>query len=169
MDSPDKVLVFGAAYGDVGEAMADYAEMKDLHRDGELGDYDAAIVTKEPSGMLIVSDADAGGRFRAGTKGAVVGAVLGLVFPPSAIGMAALGAVAGGTMGQVKRHLKRGDMKELGELLQPGESGIILVTDRATEKAVKALFNRAKRANALEVEADTEAIKAAVRDAAGQG
>jgi uncharacterized membrane protein len=168
MDSPDKVLVFGAAYGDVGEAMADYAEMKDLHRDGELGDYDAAIVTKEPSGMLIVSNSDAAGRFKSGSKGAVVGAVLGLVFPPSAIGMAALGAAAGGAMGQVKRHLKRSDMKELGELLQPGESGIILVTESVTDHAAKALFNRAIRAKALEVEADTEAIKAAVKNAAGQ-
>jgi len=166
MASSGKLTVVGAAYADVGEAMKDYAEMQALYEEG-MGDYEAATVTKEMSGMLIVSNADASGRFRSSAKGAVVGAVLGMVFPPSVVGMAALGAAAGAAVGPVSRHLKRRDMKELGELLNPGESGIILVAESITDKAAAKLFPSSLRKKSIEVEGDAEAIKAAVREAAG--
>lgn len=168
MSKTDKLIVFGAAYADVGEAMKDFAELQDIHTEGGIGDYDAGIVTKEPSGMLVLSNADSTGRFKGAAAGAVVGGVLGAVFPPSMLGLAALGAAAGAVVGGVKKHIGRGDIKSLGELLQPGESGILLVTERASAEAEAALMPRASRKKSIEVEGDAEAIKAAVREAAGQ-
>jgi uncharacterized membrane protein len=167
MASSGKLQVFGAAYADIGEAMTDYTEMQALYEEG-MGDYDAATVTKEMSGMLIVSNADASGRFKASAKGAVVGAVLGMAFAPAVLGMAALGAATGAAIGRVNKHLKRRDMKELGELLNPGESGIILVTESITDDTAAKLFPRALRKKSIEVEGDAEAIKVAVREAAGR-
>lgn len=167
MAESGKLTVVGAAYADVGEAIKDYTDMQLLYGEG-MGDYDAATVTKEMSGMLIVSNADASGRFKASAKGAVVGAVLGMAFAPAVLGMAALGAATGAATGRVKRHLKRRDMKELGELLNPGESGIILVTESITDKAAAKLFPHAMRKKSIEVEGDTEAIKAAIHEAAGR-
>jgi len=161
-----KLKVFGAAYEDVGVAMQDYADMQLLYQDG-MGDYDAAIVTKEPNGALVVSNADAGGRLKTSAKGAVVGAVLGMAFAPAVLGMAALGAATGAAVNQVNRHLKRRDMKELGELLNPGETGIIIVTESITDEAAARLLPHASRKKSIEVEGDAEAIKAAVRDASG--
>ena len=166
----DALLVYGAAYDDVGEAMKDFADIKAMWGDKEIGDYDGAILTKEPSGMLILTNADSSGRFKSTFKGLFVGAVLGVVFPPSVLGMAALGAGAGAITGKAKRHLDRTDFKSLGDLLEPGESGILLVTTRVSDWAAPKVLSRAKRHKSIEVEGDAEAIIAAVRaEAEGSG
>jgi len=167
MSESGKLIVYGAAYAEIGEAMKDYQEMQPLYIEGQMGEFDAAIIVKEPSGMIIVSEADSSGRFKSAGKAAVVGAVLGIVFPPSALAMAAVGGAAGAAM--VSKHLKRSDMKEIGEVLNPGESGIMLVTERLDENAGAKLFGRAIRKKAAWVQGDAEAIKAAIRQAAGQG
>ncbi len=158
--------VFGAAYEDVGDAMKDFADMQSMHVEGQIGDYDAAIVTKEPSGQLIVSNGDSSGHFKGATAGAVVGAVLGAVFPPSMIALAALGAGAGAIAGGSKKFIGRGDMKSLGDLLQPGRSGIILVSERISDEAAANLMPRALRKKSTEVEGDAEDVVAAIRTAA---
>jgi len=169
MAKTDKLKVFGAAYGDVGDAMKDFAEMQSMHVEGEIGSYDAAIVTREPSGQLILSNGDSSGHFKGASAGAIVGAVLGAVFPPSMIGLAALGAGAGAIAGGSKKFIGRGDIKSLGDLLKPGESGILLVSDRVSDDAAASLMPRASRKNSIEVEGDAEAIKAAVRAATMPG
>ena len=164
----DKLIVFGAAYSDVADAMADFSKVEDWRTEGEIGDYDGAIVTKEPSGMLVLSNGHSAGRFKGVSAGAVVGGMLGVVFPPSIIGMAALGAGAGAIAGRTKKHIGRGDIKSLGELLNPGESGILIVTDHVSDKAATELLPKAIRKKSIEVEGDAEAIKAAVLEAAEQ-
>lgn len=166
MSTDGKLIVFGAAYEDVADAMVDFAELQDMHVEGEIADYDAGIVTKEPSGMLVLSNGDSTGHFKGAAAGATVGAVLGAVFPPSMLGLAALGAAAGAAIGGLKKHIGRGDIKSLGELLEPGESGILIVTERVSDKAVGALLSRSIRKKIIDVEGDAEAIKAAVRKAA---
>ncbi len=167
MSESGKLVVYGAAYAEVGEAMKDYREMQPLHVEGQMGEFDAAIITKEPSGMIIVSESDSSKRFKSAGKAAVVGAVLGIVFPPSALAMAAVGGAVGAAT--VSKYLKRGDMKELGELLNPGESGIMLVTEWLDENAGAKLFGRAIRKKAIAMEGDAEAIKSAVKSMAGVG
>ena len=166
MGKTDTLIVVGAAYSDVADAMADFSEVEDWHVEGEIADYDGAIVTKEPSGMLQLSNAHSAGRFKGVGAGAVVGGILGVVFPPSMIGMAALGAGAGALAGHTKKHIGKGDIKSLGELLNPGETGILIVTEHISDKAAVKLLPRAIRRNAIEVEGDAEAIKTAVREAA---
>lgn len=168
MSSSDKWTVFGGAYSEVGDAMKDFAELQDLNVQGEVASYDAGLVTKEPSGMVILSNADSSGSFKGAAAGAMVGAVLGVVFPPSLIGLAALGAAGGAVAGSLSKHMGRGDFKDLGELLEPGESGILIVTERASDKAFEKLMSRASRKRAIKVEGDAEAIKAAVREVVGQ-
>lgn len=167
MSEPDKLIVYGAAYAEIGEAMKDYQEMQPLYIEGQMGEFDAAIITKEPSGMIIVSEADSSGRFKSAGKAAVIGAVLGIVFPPSALVLAAVGGAVGAAT--VSKHLTRVDMKEIGEVLNLGESGIMLVTERLDENAGAKLFPRAIRKRAAWVEGDAAAIKDAVKSVPGAG
>ena len=64
-------------------------------------------------------------------------------------------------------QLSRGDFKELGDLLRPGESGILLVADSITDSAAAKLMPRALRTVSAESQGGAEAIKDAVRRAAG--
>jgi len=56
-----------------------------------------------------------------------VGALLGIVFPPSIIGTAAAGGVAGGVIGYLWHGMSRGDMKDLGEALDEGQAPLIMI------------------------------------------
>ena len=66
---------------------ADYDVVKDLHAVGAVGTYDAAVVTKDDSGKIHVNKDETTTRHGA-WGGAGVGALVGILFPPSIIGTA---------------------------------------------------------------------------------
>jgi uncharacterized membrane protein len=61
-------------------------------------------------------------------KGLVAGAVVGLLFPPSIIVGAAAGAASGGVITRLNRSLDRGDIKDLGEVMDSGEIAMVVLT-----------------------------------------
>ena len=83
--------------------------------------------------------------------GLAVGAVVAL-FPAAAIGLGAgmavggaLGAGAGAVAGHVAGGMSRSDLKDLGELLDEGESGLIVVAASDVEARVEATTKLAKK------------------------
>ncbi len=61
-------------------------------------------------------------------KGAVAGAVVGVLFPPSLIGAAAVGAGTGAVVARMNRSLDRGDIKDLGEVMDTGEIAVVALS-----------------------------------------
>ena len=45
--------------------------------------------------------------------------MVGLLFPPALIGSAIVGATAGGLIGHLRGGVSRGDLKDLGDELEP--------------------------------------------------
>jgi hypothetical protein len=76
-------------------------------------------------------------------KGAVAGAVVGVLFPPSLIGGAIVGGLAGGGVARLTRSLGRGRVKTLGEALDKGEIALVAVVDTASLDAFKTSLTRA--------------------------
>lgn len=161
------LYLFGGAYAEIGLAMRDFSEMQILHRDNSLGGYDAAIATRQSDGSVIVSNVDHTGWFLSITAGGVIGALIGVIVSPAPVVMAAAGAAGGAALGPLRMQLSRGDFKELGDLLRPGESGILLVADSITDSAAAKLMPRALRTVSAESQGGAAAIKDAVRQAAG--
>ena len=52
--------------------------------------------------------------------GAAVGAVVGILFPPSIIAGAAVGATVGGVGGHLWKGMSRSDVKEFGDIIDAG-------------------------------------------------
>ena len=52
MKNPDGVFLYIGTYPDEVAARADYDVVKDLHAQGIVGSYDAAVVTKDASGKV---------------------------------------------------------------------------------------------------------------------
>jgi uncharacterized membrane protein len=75
----------------------------------------------------------------------VVGAVVGILFPPSILAGAAIGALAGGVGGHIFKGMSRSDMKDLGELLDEGQAGLVVVGNWQLEEAIDKAFSRAER------------------------
>jgi Protein of unknown function (DUF1269) len=110
--------------------------------------------------------------------GAGVGLATGLVvalFPFAAIGGGLLAATTGGgaVLGAVAGHaaagMSRHDLKELGEELDAGQAGLVVVAVSDMGAKIEQAMNKAKKLNAKALKADTAAIeddaKAAQTDA----
>ena len=162
-DTP--VFLHVATYDDEGDARADYEAVKQLHASGKIGTYDAAIVTKDADGNVHVSKHEKPTQHGAWT-GVAVGAVVGIIFPPSVLVTAAAGGVAGGLIGHFRKGLSRKDVKDLGELLGDGEAALVIVGEAALQSYVdKALVKARKRAT-HEVDMESSVLRSELANAA---
>ena len=134
--SKDTLMVLAASYDTVMDAEADYDAVQKLYdAEGTTHDFDAAVIDRDEAGNVHVVK-----RHEEPTRhGAVVGLGVGLavgaavaLFPAVAlVGGLAVGGAAGAVLGAVTGHvtggLDRGDLKELGEVLDKGRAGLIVV------------------------------------------
>jgi uncharacterized membrane protein len=77
-------------------------------------------------------------------KGAVAGAVVGILVPASRLGGAVVGGLAGGVVARLNRSLDRGDIKDLGEVMDSGEIALVVITNAESTDALKELLTGAK-------------------------
>jgi len=134
--SDDSVFLYLGVYPDTATAESDLEVVRELHSNKVIGTYDAAVATKEADGSVQVQRKTSK---HAGWTGVAAGAVVGLLFPPAIIGTAIVGGAAGSVVGHFWRSLDRGDIKELGELLDSGQAALIVVgKDRLDEEFSRA-------------------------------
>ncbi len=150
MASENSTFLLVGAYANEDDARADYEVVKALHGEKVIGGFDAAVITRDDQGKVHV-DKDETATRRGAWGGVGVGALVGLIFPPSLIGTAAVGAAVGALGGHLSKGMSRSDMKELGELLENGEAGLVVIGDWRLEERVEELMRRAERRQAKEL------------------
>jgi uncharacterized membrane protein len=137
--SKKDTTVIVAAYRDLPTAEADWNDLETAAKEG-LYVSDAALVTKDAEGNPKILERQS---HHGWGKGAVAGAVVGILFPPSLIGGAIVGGLAGGGVARLTRSLGRGKIKDLGEVLDKGEVALIAVVDTASLVAFEKALARA--------------------------
>ena len=170
----DTFIVVAGVYDSPDDAEADYEAIKDLHTElGVMDAYDAALVVRHEDGKVeIVKKHETPTRV-GGVLGAGVGLATGLVvalFPFAGIGAAALigaggGAVLGSLAGHAAAGMSRDDLKELGEQLDKGQAGLLVVGVEDVGARLDEAMKRANRIQKKELKADNEAIEADAREA----
>jgi uncharacterized membrane protein len=167
MAKPESVFIYIGTYPDEAQARGDYQVVKDLHSGGMVGTYDAAVVTKDDKGKVHVNKDETATRHGA-WGGAAVGGVIGLLFPPSIIGTALVGAAIGGVSGHLWRGMSRADVKELGELIDSGQAALVVVGESKVQQAIDKAALKAEKRIAKQLDVSPKDIDAAVREAASQ-
>jgi len=165
MAKPDSVFVYIGTYPSEAAARDDYAVVKDLHAAGAVGTYDAAVVTKDNAGKVHVNKDEMATRHGA-WGGAAVGAVIGILFPPSIIGTAIVGAAVGGVGGHLWRGMSRADVKEFGDIIDQGQAALIIVGESKLQQAVDKAALKAEKHVAKELNVSPKDVDKAVREAA---
>jgi uncharacterized membrane protein len=171
----DTLLVYCGVYGDPADALADYEVIKELHTKANLVDaYDAAVIERDNKGKVkIVKKHETPTRV-GGVLGGGVGLATGLVivlFPAAAIGGGLLlgttgaGAVLGALAGHAAAGMSRGDLKELGESLDEGEAGLVVVAVSDMEAKVRSAMKRAQKVEEKQLKADQKEIEADAAEA----
>src|SRR5271166_6660962 len=162
MAKPDAVFIYIGTYPSEAAARDDYAIVKDLHAVGAVGSYDAAVVTKDDIGKVHVRKDEMATRHGAWGGGAVVG----ILFPPSIIGTAIVGAAVGGVGGHLWRGMSRADVKEFGDIIDQGQAALIIVGESKLQQAVEKADLKAEKHVAKELDTSAKDVDKAVREAA---
>jgi uncharacterized membrane protein len=165
----DTFIAYVGVYPSVADAEADYQLVKDLHtKAGMLDAYDAAVIEKRENGKVRITKKHETPTRVGGVLGGGVGLATGLVialFPFAAIGGGLLaattagGAVLGAVTGHAAAGMSRGDLKDLGEYLDEGEAGLVVVGVEEMADDIKRSMERADKVETREIKADTTAIE----------
>jgi uncharacterized membrane protein len=163
-------------YDSVADAEADYQLVKDLHTEAGLIDvYDAAVVERRDGGKTKVVKKHQTPTRAGGVLGGGIGLATGLVvalFPFAAVGGGLLagttagGAILGVVAGHAAAGMSRHDLKELGEHLDAGQAGLVVVAIADMGAKVEQAMKRAAKVQQKRLEADIVELE---RDAAAVG
>src|SRR6059058_3918549 len=169
----DTLMVYVGVYGNVADAEADYELVKDLHSEAGLIDaYDAAVVERREDGKTKIVKKHETPTRAGGVLGGGMGLATGLVvalFPFAAVGGGLLvgttagGAILGAVAGHAAAGMSRHDLKELGEHLDAGQAGLVVVAVSDMGAKVERAMKRAEKLEQKQLKADTEELE---RDAA---
>ena len=134
------VDLFIAEYDDPSIADRNWDQIKQLAKDDVIDVEGLLLLSRDASGKIKVKD-DAHDVKKGAKVGAVAGAVVCLIFPPSIIGGAIVGAAAGGGIGALRSRGRKHDIKEdVEDVLPPNSSGIVvLFRERWVEDVESAL------------------------------
>ena len=164
MADTDSTFIFIATYPDDDAAQADYQVVKDLHARGVVGSYDAAVVTKDADGKVHENKDETATRHGA-WWGIAAGAAIGVIFPPAVLGAAAVGGVVGGVSGHLAKGMSRSEAKELGDFIDPGQAGLVVVGESKVKEAVQKAVTRDVKETAKDLGVDPKDLDKAMQQA----
>jgi len=172
----DTLLVLVGVYDRVEDAEADYELVKELHTEVDLIDaYDAAVIERRDGGKTKIVKKHETPTRAGGVLGGGIGLATGLVvalFPFAAVGGGLLagttagGAILGAVAGHAAAGMSRHDLKELGEHLDAGQAGLVVVAVSDMGAKVEQAMKRAAKLQQKQLKADTDELE---RDAASVG
>jgi uncharacterized membrane protein len=164
----DTFIAYVGVYDNVSDADSDYEMIKDLHSKAGLIDaYDAAVVDRRADGKVKITKKHETPTRVGGVLGGGVGLATGLVvalFPFAAIGGGLLVATTGGgaLLGAVAGHaaagMSRHDLKELGEHLDNGQAGLVVVGVSDMGAKIERAMKKARKVEARQLKADNADI-----------
>ena len=173
----DTFMAYLGVYPDVESAEADYDLVKRLHVEADLLDaYDAAVIERRTDGKVKITRKHETPTRVGGVLGGGVGLATGLVvalFPFAAIGGGLLaattagGAALGAVAGHAAAGMSRDDLKQLGEHLDAGQAGLVVVGVADMGARIERAMERAEKVEAKELRVDTEEIERDARSAEG--
>jgi uncharacterized membrane protein len=173
----DTLIVIAGVYPDLKSAEEDYDLVKELHsKEGLMDAYDAAVIHRRDDGKVKITRKHETPTRVGGVLGGGAGLATGLVialFPFAAIGGGLLAATTGGgaILGAVAGHaaagMSRDDLKELGESLDNGEAGLVVVGVTDMEARIEEAMRRADKLEKKQLKADVEAIERDAKEASG--
>ena len=165
----DTFDVLVGVYPNLESAEADYDLVHELHvKEGLMDAYDAAVISRRDDGKVKITKKHETPTRVGGVLGGGAGLATGLVialFPFAAIGSGLLvattagGALLGAVAGHAVAGMSRQDLKDLGESLDAGEAGLIVVGATDMAARIEQAMRRAEKLEKKQLKADAEALE----------
>lgn len=164
----DTFVLVAAQYDNQEDALADYDAVKAVYKELDIIDtYDAAVLSKSADGKVTIVKKHEQPTRDGTVKGLYIGLAVGAlvaVFPAVLLGAGMLvGSAAGAGVGAIAGHaaggMSRSDLKELGELLDEGDSALVLIAATDMQDKIDLAVTRAKKTLKKQLQADTDSLK----------
>lgn len=159
-----------ARFADMDTAKLAYDTLRDAEARGSI-DIDGVLVANaDEQGKVHIQKMTDHTTRNGFAWGAVGGAVIGLIFPPTILVGAAAVGIAGAVVGKAGNVLKKSKVAdELATVIMPGTSGIVALVDINAVEAVTRAIPQASEVKAVPVDDETaEAVKQAAKAAGDQ-
>ncbi|WP_028057886.1 DUF1269 domain-containing protein [Candidatus Solirubrobacter pratensis] len=170
----EMMYVLAASYDDVDRALADYQAIDAAYRHvGSTHDFDATVVARDSTGEVqIVRRHDEPTRHATGAGlgwGLAAGAVAALFPAVGILGALAAGGGTGAALGAMAGHaaraMSRDDLKTLGEVLDRGDAGLVVVYGPDMADRIATSLSGAKHKVQTTTSVSPEAFAARIRSA----
>lgn len=159
-----------ADYADTGSAWSAYEDLKSVE-DGRTVAIEGVVVVKRDQDGRLEIQKSTDHSTRSGLRWGLVGGIaLGVIFPPSILGSAAVLGTTGAAAGKIRQLHHRHDLAEdLEDSIAPGHSGIVaLVSDPRAVKIRQALALADSIVERTVDKVAADDIKAAAEEAAAE-
>jgi uncharacterized membrane protein len=177
MAAGDFVYLLAASYDDVADARADFEAVRGLYDEIKAShEFDAAVLSKDENGKVKIEKTYEAGTRHDALKGLGWGMAAGAaaaLFPAIGIwGALAAGGTGGAAIGAITGHIqtgmKRGDLKELGDVLDRGDAALIVVYRANVANQIAALIKAEDRYVSQVVNATADRIAEEIRQSEAQ-
>ena len=139
MNAATPITLAAARYSSRDAAVEGFKMVWDAHKGGEFDHTAVAVLTKDDSGKLQVERHDTTAKHLGW-----MGAALTVVAPVAAVGVVA-GAGAGALVGHFHHNIPKKDVEAIGELLESGQSGLIVVAVNKVGTDIEPLLSGAEK------------------------
>jgi uncharacterized membrane protein len=160
----DPVHLFMGLYDSAEAAERDFHNVLQLHREGLVGAYDAALLERGEDGALRVARKKRSGHHV--LTGFGVGALLTVLTPFVAIPFGLIGAGGGALVRHAEGSLPRKEADELGASLEDAAGAVVVVSDKTDTERVAQMLPEAARRVAKVLDVDSGEFAAALEQAA---
>ena len=131
------LIAFIATYDDVADARQDYQEVKQAHSQGFIGEYDAAIIWKNDKGKIEIDSVSDEASRKWLWAGLGIGALIGLIFPPSILASSAIGALSGAVIGKFRDGIAQDDLELIGDALTGDNAALVVIAEDRVAEALE--------------------------------
>jgi uncharacterized membrane protein len=134
--------VLTATFDTLGGANLAVNKLKELEKGGLLDVENSLTVSKNAWDKIDIHETTGDSGAKGAGIGALVGGIVGLIFPPSILATAGLGAAVGGMTGVLRAaEIDDADIKAMADQLQPGQSMLIAVVEPQWQDEIEAALN----------------------------
>ena len=164
--SDSTVSVIIGTYPNEEDASTDLDYILDEREEHFASMFDAAIVSKDDDGRVRIDRRYETPVSMGAWGGLVVGAIIGLIYPPILLELGAVGAATGSIVGHLWKGMSRGDVKELGDSLDSSRAALVVAVESSSADQARVRMGRATSITEKQVAARTADIDAAISEAA---
>jgi uncharacterized membrane protein len=141
IETSGDLKVLTATFDTLGGANLAVKKLQDLEKQGLLDVDNTITVSKNAWDKIDVHETTGDAGAKGAGIGALVGGIVGLLFPPSLLATAGIGAAVGGMTGVLRASVDQSDIKAMADQLQPGQSMLVAVVKPEWQDEIEAALN----------------------------